>query len=83
MYKATFAQCSVPEPVVLKSCQHQGVVYNCDADDQDLGTNDEDETFSCDEFQNFTSAPVIKCDYSCRGIYMYSRVIRFTCKCKF
>ena len=44
---------------LLRPCHHQGVVYNGDADDQDLGKNDEDEHCSCDEFENNTSAPVI------------------------
>ena len=30
---------------LLRPCHHQGIVYNGDADDQDLGKNDEDENF--------------------------------------
>ena len=49
---------------LLKSCHQQGgVVYNGDADDQDLGTNYEDENRSCDEFENCASTLVKRCGF--------------------
>ena len=71
-----FAYCYVPVlwSCLLKSCYHQGVVYNGDADDQDLGNNDENENCSCDEFENCASTVVIRC-----GLKLTAAVMVYAC----